>query len=412
MKKSTKVLLLLLVAVFSLAMVGNAWGKAAPIELAFSEQDDPNAYDPTWDQTIKEFQAKNPGIVVKRSHTETEGQRTDWMNSVLAGAGPDLISCPHDNVGVFGTAETAMVLDKVFTKSFYAQFSQKDINDYKFDGKIYGIPYKVGNCLALIYNKKLVAAPPKTMDELVQKAQALTKAPDQYGLVFDMVEPFFSIPFLGGYEGRVFDQKGNLTLNTDAMKKMMQLVYDLKNTYKITPKEANTDVANALFKEGKAAMIINGPWFYGDATKAGIDIGIARLPKLTGGTWPAPYTGAKVLMINPNIKNKARLDAVKKFVTFLNTPEIQVRLAKASSEFPTNLKALTDPYVTSDERMKSLADQMKAGTPMPYQPEMRAVWDTVRTVQAEVLGGTTKPEDAPKKMQEQAANLIKTQFGK
>lgn len=404
--------LILVITLLAVVMLGTVYG-AKPVEIIFTEQDDPNLFDPTWQAVIHDFEAQNPDIMVKLSHKENEGQRTDWLNSVLAGSGPDLISCPHDNIGVFGASKTAMELDKFFSKQFFAQFSPKDINDYKFNGKIYGIPYKIGNCLMLIYNKKLMKEPPQTMDELIAKAAPLTKAPDQYGLVFNEVEPFFFIPFLGGYNGHVFDAKGKLTLNTAAMGKMVQLIYDLKYKHQIIPKEANYDVAAGLFKEGKAAMIINGPWFLSDLDKAGIDYGITRLPKLSGGTWPAPFTGAKVFMINPNIaKDTAKKAAVRKLVGFLNSAPIQLRLAKASSEAPTNLVSLKDPYVTNDPKIKALADQMQVGTPMPTVPEMRAVWDTMRTVVSDVMGGRLKPEDAPKKMQADCENLIKSSFGK
>lgn len=379
-----------------------------PVEITFSEQDDPNSVDPTWDELIKEFMDKYPAVTVKRQHLETEGQRTDWMNGVLAGAGPELISCPHDNIGVFATAQTAMELDNFVSKEFLAQFSEKDINDYKYEGKIYAIPYKLGNALTLVYNKKLLPEPPKTMDELIAKAKELTRGTEQYGLVFDMVEPFFILPYLGGYDGKVFDANDKLSLNTDAMKKMVQLVYDFKFTHKITPKEGNTDVANGLFNEGKAAMIINGPWFYKQAKDAGIDFGIANIPELSGGTWPAPYTGAKVLMVNPNITDENTKLAVRKFIEFVNTREAQLKLALVSSEIPTNLEAQKDKSITDNLELKALTDQMKHGTPMPAIPEMRCVWDSMRIVMAEVLGGTTKPEDAPAKMQKLAEEQAKT----
>lgn len=383
-----------------------------PVTITFSEQDDPNSGDPTWNELVKAFMDKYPAVTVKVEHKETEGQRTDWQNAVLAGAGPEVISCPHDNAGLFAASSTAMELDNFFTPEFYAQFSPKDINDYKVNGKIYGIPYKNGNALTLVYNKKYVQEAPKTMDELVAKAKELTKGTEFYGLVFDMVEPFFSVPFLGGYGGKVFDETGKPTLDTDAVKNMYQLLYDMKYTWKIIPKEGNTDVANGLFLEGKAAMIINGPWFYNQAKDKGIDFGIARIPQLTGGTWPAPYTGAKIFMVNPNIKDDNTKLAVQRFIEFLCTPEASLKLAKASTEIPTNLEAQKDPYVTSDPWLKAFADQMTVGTPMPYQPEMRVVWDTLRNIQGQVLGGSLKPEDAPKAAQEAVLKGIKDQFGK
>lgn len=381
-------------------------------DLNFSEQDDPATVGKAWEEVIKDFQAKYPQVTVKKTHAETEGQRTDWQNAVAGGEGPDVISCPHDNIGVFGTAKTAAELDNFFDKSFWDQLDSKVVEDLRFNGKIYGVPYKNGNCLALLYNKKYVTEAPKTMADLVTVSKKLMDDKKvQYGLVFNLVEPFFYIPFLGGFGGQVFDDKGNITLNTDAMKKTSQLLYDLKFTDKIVPKEANYDVASGLFKEGKAAFLINGPWSFKEYKDAKIDLGIARIPQTADGKWPAPYTGQKVLMVNPNVKDDNKKLAVKKFIEFICTPEVQLKLAKASTEFPTNKEALKDSYVQGDPDMKALADQMSVGVAMPFRPEMRAIWDSSRTIFGEVMNGKTKPEEAPAKMQAEAEKQAKSMTG-
>ncbi len=368
---------------------GASTKKGDVIELVFSEQDDPQSADPTWAEIIAAFEAENPGIKVKSEHKETEGQRTDWNNSVLAGKGPDIISSPPDNIPLFAEAQTAMELTGVIDESTFAMLDSKAIENYKYKGKVYGIPYKVGNCLVLVYNKDLIAEPPTTLDELVQKAKELTNAPNQYGLVYDMVEPYFASPFFLGSGGQIFDDNGGLLVNSDAAKKAFQLIYDWKFTDKITPAEGNSDVANALFLEGKAAMIINGPWFFNQAKDANINYGIAALPNAM------PFADAKILMVNPNIKDEARLAAINKFLAFINNTENQLKLAKVSTEIPTNLEAKNDPYVTEDEELKGVAAAVASGVPQPARPEMRQVWDTWRTVQARVLSGEVAPADAP-----------------
>jgi len=55
--------------------------------------------------------------------------------------------------------------------------------------------------------------------------------------------------------------------------------------------ECDYDAADSLFKEGKAAMIVNGDWslssYLTDEVKKKVDLGIARIPKVTEtGLWP------------------------------------------------------------------------------------------------------------------------------
>jgi len=414
MIKMKKFLILALAALIAMGIFQVTWAaKPKPIEVIFSEFDDPNVYkEAFWKEFLGNFTAENPGIVVRRIHNNDNDIRTNWQNQVVTGSGPDLTFAPHDSIGLFAESGTALELDKFFNKTFYSQFDTKIVNDYKYKGKIYGIPYRHGNAVMLIYNKKLIAQAPKTMNELIEKAKQLTKGTEQYGLVYDMVEPFFVMGFLGGYGGQVFDAKGNITLNTEAMKKMMKLVYDFKFTYKITPKEANSDVANGLFREGKAAMAICGPWLFPQLDAAKIDYGMAILPKIDGAGYPAPYSGAKVIILNPNlVNNKKKTDAVKKFVTYMNSPSVQLKYAKMVSEIPTNRKALEDTYVKNDPKVKALSEQLTKAVPMPSRPEMRCIWDAMKSTMALVMGGKLKPEDAPKAMQEEAEKLKKNMLG-
>jgi len=411
--KARKILAMGLVALLALSLIQAVFAKPAKLEVVFTEFDDPNVYtEDFWKDFLGDFMKKNPGIVVKRIHNNDNDIRTNWQNQVAAGAGPDITFAPHDSIGLFAEAGTALVLDDFFSKGFFNQFDQDILNSYRYRGKIYGLPYRLGNCIVLIYNKDLLPQPPKTMGELIAKAKQLTKGTEQFGLVYDMVEPFFIIPFLGAYGGTVFDEGGNIALDTEPMKKMVKFVYDLKFTHKVVPKEANADVANGLMKEGKAAMEISGPWMFAQLDNADLNYGLAVIPKFEDAGWPLPYSGAKVLIFNPKLlKNKEQAKAVQKFAEYMNSASVQLNYAKMVSEIPTNAKAMEDPYVKNDPKVKALVEQMKHSTPMPSRPEMRCVWDAMKSVMAQVMGGRLKPEDAPKEMQKEALKLKKNMFG-
>ena len=95
---------------------------------------------------------------------------------------------------------------------------------------------------------------PADSDAWVAKAKELTTG-DNYGIVFNQTESFWLVPFLGGFGGTVFAEDGvTPTLDTDAMKSALQFMYDLKYTDKVMPTEADYNVADGLFKDGKAAM--------------------------------------------------------------------------------------------------------------------------------------------------------------
>ncbi|MCX7923439.1 MAG: extracellular solute-binding protein [Clostridia bacterium] len=393
--------------------IGN---KTKAITLNFSESDDLTSGSHSfWDDIIKSFSAKYPNIIIKRTHATVESQRSSWQNQVAYGEGPHVISCPQDNVGLFTTAGTVMQLDSLFSKSFYDRFDKKIINDSKLDGKTYAIPYEIIQSLVLIYNKRFVKEPPKTMDELVKVSKSLTNSQGRYGLVFNMAEPYFYIPFLGGFGGQIFDSKGNFTLNSEAMKKTAQFMYDLKFKHKIVPKEANYDIANGLFKDGRAGFIINGTWAFEEYKDAGMNFGIAKIPQVPGGKWSVPFYGSKVFMVNPNITDTDTKNAVRTFIEYLNTPEIQLRIVAADKthafSLPTHKDALNNAYVQKNPTLKVVWEQISVGTTMPPHAGTIFAFDAMKPVFKDVMDAKVKPEQAPAIIQKKAIEIYASILG-
>ncbi|MCX7923438.1 MAG: extracellular solute-binding protein [Clostridia bacterium] len=380
------------------------------VELTFSEDDDVNAIDPVWNEIIDSFSRKYPNVTIKRTHIEEYEHGNNWNESVASGKAADIMSCNHDFLGKILKANAAKELDSLFSQNFFSQFDKKLLDELRYKGKTYAIPYQYYNALTLIYNKKLVKTPPKTMDELIKLSENL-RAQNKYGLVFNYVEPYFFIPFLKGFGGQIFDDTGNITLNTEAMTKTAQFMYDLKYKHNILSYEPGYDAANSLFKEGKAAFIINGPWAYHEYDICNIDFGVTKIPLLSKGNWPGPFVTAKVLLANPNLNDGKKLTAAKNFMEYINTPEVQIKLAKAKLEtniytVPTNKHALNDDYVQNNPRLKALSDQVSSCILMPYYEEMRSIWDAIRRIFDEVMSGNLDPSAAPARMQEMAEKFI------
>ncbi|GLC31015.1 sugar ABC transporter substrate-binding protein [Clostridium omnivorum] len=384
-------------------------GDSKKVTINFWEQDDANAQK-TLDGLIKDFQDKNPNITVKRTHYETEDLRKNYTSASLGTTGPDVVLGPNDNIGVFVTGSLIQPVDEVIGADALKNYDSKALEAAKYQGKQYMLPDRNGNELLLMYNKKLVPTAPKTFEELIEtskKLQADKKV--QYGLVFNEVEPFFSIPFLAAFGGSSFDDVNSKTpkptLNTQAVKDWMTFLLKLK-TDGIIPKEADGTVADSLFKDGKVAFVINGPWGFADYQKAGIDFGIMPIPTVNGKS-PAPLSAVKGYTVSASVKDKDKKDAVKKFLEFVNTKEAQLKMVDAHKQIPTNLEAMKDDKITKDPLILGQKDALDKAVPMPIIPQMRAIWDAMKPVQQEVLSGKTKPEDSAAKMQKTAEDGIK-----
>ncbi len=364
----------------------------------------------------KAFTAKYPNITFEVVNKGVEDLRNDYQTAALAGTGPDFLWTVNDHIGVFAAAKIIQPAEDVFGKDYFKKFVQPGNDAAVYEGKIWGVPISVGNHLMLLYNKKLVKEPPKDTDELIKMGKELTK-PDgsQYGLVYNLNEPFWLAPWMGGFGGWPLDESKKpvvATLNTPAVADALEFLHDLKYVHKIVPKEADYNAADSMFKEGKAAMLINGDWSlsgYQTITVAKVvDLGVARIPKVKKtDKWPSPMTSGVYFLINKDTKGD-KLDAVKKFIDFMVTKDVQVDFVKkVKGRLPSLAEAAADPAITADPILKGSFDQMAVGRPMPVVPEMRCAWDAMRPNQEAVMGDKAKPADAAAKMQIAAEDCIK-----
>ena len=181
-----------------------------------------------------------------------------------------------------------------------AEYVPNALSVLQLEDATWGVPISYGNQLMLYWNSGWPAAEaPADSDAWIAAAKPLTTG-DQVGITCNQTESFWPVPFLGGFGGSVFAEDGvTPTLDTEEMRSALEFLYDLKFTDKVTPSEADYNVADGQFKEGKAAYIINGDWTLGayaaapDADPPGLgdNLGVGPLPMMTGGEDPAVRCG-------------------------------------------------------------------------------------------------------------------------
>jgi arabinogalactan oligomer / maltooligosaccharide transport system substrate-binding protein/arabinogalactan oligomer / maltooligosaccharide transport system permease protein len=363
------------------------------------------------EKQIQRFNALHPEVHVEQLYKETEELRSGFIIAAIAGQGPELVYGPSDQIGPFQVMDIILPMENLFDTTFLHSFNPKALTYYK--GHLYQIADKLGNHLALVYNKKLVSKPPTTDQELIALGKKLTKDTngdghiDQYGLTWNYTEPYFFIPFLTGFGGWVMDDSSRPTLDTPAMVRALNFIQKLRDEYKIIPREADYNIADILFKDGKAAMIINGDWSWSSYRKAGIDIGVAPLPKIEStGLWCEPMVSPKGYSINANISEEKKKWVVE-LIRYLTSPDNELEAAEALNTMPTRKTLYDNNFIRNDSIMKNSELQIERGRPMPVVPELRAIWDAMRPSYQAVLNGTETPEQAAAQMQQEAIQKIK-----
>jgi maltose-binding protein MalE len=360
---------------------------------------------------IRRFMDLHPEVRVEELFKETEELRSGFIIAAIAGQGPDIVYGPSDQVGPFEVMNIILPLEELFDSTWRAQFDPKGMTWYR--GHLYQIADKLGNHLTLVYNKKLVPVPPATDEELVAIGTRLTAdlngdgKTDRYGLTWNYTEPFFFIPFMTGFGGWIMDDQGAPTLNSSGTVDGLKFIIRLRDTYRMIPNEADYNVADILFKDGNAGMIVNGDWSWAGYQKAGLDIGVAPLPYIRGTKlWCASMVSPKGFSLNRNISEEERRWAIE-LIRFLMLPENQLEATRELYTMPTHRGVQESEFVQNNEILRNSRLAIERGRPMPVVPEVRAIWDAMRPSYQAVLAGTKTAEQAAADMQSMALLRIK-----
>jgi arabinogalactan oligomer/maltooligosaccharide transport system substrate-binding protein len=326
--------------------------------------------------------------------------------AVPRGKGPDIFIYAQDRLGGWIEAgNTVEPIDFFIEDDTRARFIPTTLQAMTYQGTIYGLPFNYKE-ITMIYNKKLVTAPPKTTAELVAVAKKLTdpKA-GKFGLVYSYADFYYHSALMNGFGGGVF--KGRTpTLNSPANIQSLQLLMKWVEQDKILPREPSTALVTSLFNEGKAGIVFSGPWFLGEISK-NIDYGLALLPTINeaGGKPMTPWITVEGLYIAAPSKNK---EAAYDFLKYATDVPAATIMAIEGRQTPANKNVYNDPKVANDPLLKPFRQQVDRAVPMPNLPEMTMVWSPATTA----MNTITKKAATPKAAMDVAQKAVEQDIAK
>jgi maltose/maltodextrin transport system substrate-binding protein len=274
------------------------------------------------------------------------------------------------------------------------------------NNQIWGYPLAL-EAVSLIYNKKYVTGkPPAQLSEIPAFAKELkAKDPKVIPIMWDYSTPYFSWPFLasdGGYpfkkvEGG-YDIK-DIGVNNAGAVKGLQAVVDLINAG-IMPKGASYSVMMQKMSTGELAMMVNGPWAWGDLRKSGIDFDLAPVPGVDGNPG-RPFVGVLSAYIN---RATANADLAVQFLEkYVCTPD---GLKTINNDVPIGvpaLKSLLDEMVASNPFIKATYENAQNGIVMLNIPQIGKFWSSMAAAFQIATNGQASPQaaldDAKKNME-------------
>lgn len=355
-----------------------------------------------FEDLIAEFEIEYPNIDIQLE--QKADLETSLKAAIPAGQGPDLFMWAHDWIGKFAEAGLLEPIDEYITPEILNKFSPMAQNAIEYGGHYYAMPY-AAETVALIYNKDMVPNPPKTFDEMKAIMEKYyNEAEGTYGLATPM-DPYFLSGWVHAFGGYYFDDKTK-TPGLDKPETLQGFKFFFEQIFPYVAKTQDYNAQVSLFHDGKAPMMINGPWSIPDVRNAGINFGIVPLPAIDEQHRPHPYGGVRLIYV-AKLNDPSKKDAIWTFLKWFTTnPDVIKTLSLQNGYIPVLTEVLNDPEIQNDPVLYGFGQAVQYAIPMPKSPEMGAVWGPVGTAITDIIAGKKTIEQALQDAQKEILDAL------
>ncbi len=340
-----------------------------------------------------QYEAAHPGAAVAPLAIPYESLSAKLEAAIPRGNGPDLFIFAHERVADWSARELILPLEPQETGAD-SGFMPSALAALRWEGRSWGLPLGVKS-LALFYNRALLPeGPPQTIEELLADGQADQTAPDGkkiYRLAYEVASAYHAAPWMHATGGGIFDSADPSQPETDGPVRLGRpanvaaFALIRRMALELVPPEPSGALVNQLFNEGRAAMLISGPWFLGEIA-SGLSFGVAPLPTVAGRP-AAPWLTVEAVFLAAPPAGAAADPAAADLARFL--------AGAAGSQLRQNqgrqIVARTD-VPAADPVLAAFREQAAAAIPMPLNPAMAQTWEPLARSLRRLTRGAGTPE--------------------
>jgi arabinogalactan oligomer/maltooligosaccharide transport system substrate-binding protein len=369
--------------------------------VTFWDTSDATNETPTFKALIKKFTDTRPNIKVTYVNVPFSEAQKKFETAAQGNSGaPDVLRSEVAWTSDF--ADQGFLSDLTSAIGDTSDFLPIPLSSNQLDGKLYGIP-QVTDAPALLYNKaylqKAGVEVPTSWAELKTAAAKIKSAnPGVDAALFLQSGGYFSLPFIYSEGGDLLDvDNKKITINSPEAAKGIQDAVDLVESG-AAKTDTTSDTYNNMmkaFKDGKVAMIINGPWSIADiktgkAFSDPANVGIATTPAGSSGKSGSPVGGHNYVIYS---QSKVQ-DAAAEFIKYMASAESQAYVSKELGLLPTRTSAYQQPDVRSNPVVTAFKAVMEKATARPWIPEGGNLFTALDQEYPKALSGKASAQDA------------------
>jgi len=298
--------------------------------------------------------------------------------AVPLGDGPHLFIDSHERLGDYRKREVVAEVGDALEANAFVPSALEAVT---LDGQAFAVPLNLKS-LALYVNTELASAP--TTFEAIVEAQAGLPT-GTHALAYEAMNPYAHAPLLHAFGGTMLgdgDAFGMVGPEAEASLAFAKALLDQG----VVPSDADGALVTNLFRSGKAAYAMSGPWLASDL-EGGVPYEVVPLPPLAQtGRSLAPFLTVEAVMLSPKGAASASARALARHLASRNVAverQQQARIPSARLDVP-----------PSDALLAAFATQAKTAIAMPTSAAMRSTWEPARRAMRKVLRGQAEPGPA------------------
>lgn len=355
------------------------------------------------EEIVALWNAKYPNIPLTVVNVGTTDARQKNELEGPTGTGADVFVMAHDGVAVSAQAGNILEID-LLADEVRSSFVENAIDAVSYDGKIYAFPLSM-KTIVLFYNKDLVDTPVDTWAEMKEfAAEYNDPSKNKFACIWQAVEPYYAHGFLGGYGYDLFgenhDDPDQLGWDTAEAAEGLAFYKTLQEeVYPVASADATWDAMNSMFSAGECPYVITGPWSIADFTSAGINFGIAPLPKMDNGERPKTLSTVDTVCVSSYTKYPVASMLLAEFIA--TDYDALKLLYETKNELSASIEGQQLDFYVNDPFMTSIAVAVNDALPQPYIPEMSNVWSPYQKAIIAVWDDLETPEEALAAAQEE-----------
>jgi arabinogalactan oligomer/maltooligosaccharide transport system substrate-binding protein len=339
-----------------------------------------------FEATARAIEARDPSRRIALVAVPYEAFADKVTSAIPNGNGPDLFVFAHDRVGDWVATGLLEPIEYYVDDALAGRYVDDALAALAYQGSLYGLPLAVKS-LALYYRTDLVATPPTTTDELVALGRRLTTG-GRFGLAYKSTDLYGHAPWLFGFGGRLFDERGAVDLDGRAALDAAEFARALGA---IMPPDVDGAAVATLFGAGKAAMAISGPWLATELP-AGVPWAVTSLPIVSPTGRPAtPFLGVEAVLMSSRARDK---DAAFAVMAALADDDAALLRARDGRQVVASKAAYDADDIGGDKVLGAFRRQASSAVVMPATPAMRMVWTPYETALQAIIAQGARPDDA------------------